>query len=289
MLPDNNRFEKIKSALEYLFHFGVILDVRNEDAGYKIILKPEDLKLDEGFEVSVLIGWKRLMIEFLPGKKAGLLLLEMGKASTDNKCVFAAVAESVIDKKGSVILTINGSSIEPGKPDDWPETWRNLKITLTSPVIDPDGDLSENNNLIDLIKEWSVIFFSMFTPLLPLKEINSVSESNNGTEQVGLAEGALTRITANRYERSQINRQACIAIHGTHCAVCGFNFGKQYGKYGEGFIEVHHIIPVSDLGDGYRINPVKDLIPVCPNCHAMLHRRTPPYSIEELKLLINNS
>ena len=60
------------------------------------------------------------------------------------------------------------------------------------------------------------------------------------------------------------------------------NFEKVYGNIGKGFIHVHHVLPVSQLGAGYVIDPVKDLVPVCPNCHAMLHQKNPPLLPEQL-------
>jgi len=66
--------------------------------------------------------------------------------------------------------------------------------------------------------------------------------------------------------------------------VCEFNFEAAYGEIGSGFIHVHHLTKLSDIRQGYEVNPVDDLRPVCPNCHAMLHKRNPPYTIDELKL-----
>ena len=90
----------------------------------------------------------------------------------------------------------------------------------------------------------------------------------------------------NKYERSPVNRAACIAHFGTTCNVCGFDFGVHYGDLGQDFIEVHHRVPVSSMGGAYRVDPVRDLVPVCGNCHAMLHRTNPPLSTDDLKTLI---
>ncbi|WP_371416419.1 HNH endonuclease [Dolichospermum sp. UHCC 0299] len=79
----------------------------------------------------------------------------------------------------------------------------------------------------------------------------------------------------------------CISHYGTSCFVCGFNFGKIFGELGEGFIHVHHLKPLSQIGTEYEVDPVKDLRPVCPNCHAMIHRKSPPLSIDEIKFLIS--
>jgi hypothetical protein len=99
-------------------------------------------------------------------------------------------------------------------------------------------------------------------------------------------EGAVRRVFVNAYERSPTARRACIAHHGTDCAACGFNFVQVYGPMGEGFIHVHHLRDLATIGEEYEVDPVADLRPVCPNCHAMLHTRTPAMSVEELRRIV---
>jgi 5-methylcytosine-specific restriction protein A len=96
-------------------------------------------------------------------------------------------------------------------------------------------------------------------------------------------EGAVKQVLVNAYERDRAARQACIEHFGMACAVCGLRFEDRYGAMGAGFIHVHHVVPISELGPNYKLNPIEDLRPVCPNCHAMLHRRRPPLSIEALR------
>lgn len=100
-------------------------------------------------------------------------------------------------------------------------------------------------------------------------------------------EGASLTVKVNRFERSQKAREACISHHGESCKVCGLNFAQRYGSLGAGFIHVHHIVPVSEICKQYEVDPVTDLVPVCPNCHAMLHRKTPPMTVEQLKKIIH--
>jgi predicted HNH restriction endonuclease len=100
-------------------------------------------------------------------------------------------------------------------------------------------------------------------------------------------EGAVRQISINAYERDPNARQRCILHYGTSCFICGFNFGKVFGELGEGFIHVHHLQPLSQIGEEYEVDPIKDLRPVCPNCHAMIHRQFPPLSIDEIKSLIS--
>lgn len=92
--------------------------------------------------------------------------------------------------------------------------------------------------------------------------------------------------TGIKYERNPINRRLCLRVKGYNCSVCGLNLEDRYGSVGKEYIEVHHVIPVSEYGGVRLIDPVTELFPVCPNCHAMLHRRNPPYSIDELKYMI---
>lgn len=95
-------------------------------------------------------------------------------------------------------------------------------------------------------------------------------------------EGALMRVTVNKYERDPSARASCMKRWGTKCTVCSFDFAAKYGELGEGFVHVHHLRPLSEIGQEYLLDPIQDLRPVCPNCHAMLHRRRPAISIEAL-------
>ncbi len=95
-------------------------------------------------------------------------------------------------------------------------------------------------------------------------------------------EGALTSVTVNSYERNNHARDACIKTWGYNCQCCGINFENDYGEIGKDFIHIHHKKPLSEISEKYQVQPELDLIPVCPNCHAMLHKRNPPFTIEEL-------
>ena len=101
-----------------------------------------------------------------------------------------------------------------------------------------------------------------------------------------LVEGAVRRVTVNAYERNPAARQKCISAHGTTCCICEFSFGAVYGPEAEGYIQVHHVRPLSEVGEEYVVDPVEDLRPVCPNCHAVLHLGGESRSINEVKQLL---
>lgn len=98
-----------------------------------------------------------------------------------------------------------------------------------------------------------------------------------------LFEGSPTEVRLTHYERSQAARRACIDHWGLCCCVCGFDFEAVYGQIGAGYIHVHHIVPLAEIGERYEVDAVTDLRPVCPNCHAMLHRPETTLSIDELR------
>ena len=94
------------------------------------------------------------------------------------------------------------------------------------------------------------------------------------------------KILVNKYERNSTARRRCLEIHGTKCIICGFDAGEVYGDDYKDKIEVHHIIPIHKLKNDYKIDPCEDLVPVCPNCHMILHtkaRNNEYPTIESLK------
>lgn len=129
---------------------------------------------------------------------------------------------------------------------------------------------------------------------LPEKETDTIISDEEITnvfpDEIDLTqefrEGAVRKVSVNAYERDPKARQKCIDHYGLSCSVCNFNFGQVFGQLGEGFIHVHHLRPISEIGEEYVVDPIQDLRPVCPNCHAMIHRRSPPLSIQEIKDLL---
>ena len=117
-------------------------------------------------------------------------------------------------------------------------------------------------------------------------KVYDLSISTTTSTQETYIEGAVNQVLQTRYERNPQARVDCLKHYGFSCSVCDFNFEKHYGRLGKSFIHVHHLIPIAIIGKEYKINPIEDLRPVCPNCHAMLHKRDPQLTIEELKELL---
>ena len=104
-----------------------------------------------------------------------------------------------------------------------------------------------------------------------------------------MIEGLRMNVQVSRIERDPAARRKCIKLFGTACSVCGFDFERAYGSIGSGFIHVHHLNPLASAKGCRRVNPQSDLRPVCPNCHEMLHRRNPPFEIDEMKSMLRST
>jgi 5-methylcytosine-specific restriction protein A len=161
-----------------------------------------------------------------------------------------------------------------------PEADSRVSIKCSFKTTLSDADLM--SNISEFFKP--VIRFTSFCLLPLLPEDDFLGEI---IEEQGLPEGALTKILVNKYERNPKNRNACLAFYGTKCFVCKFDFGEVYGDFAFNFIHVHHTTPVSKLGPDYIIDPIKDLVPLCPNCHAAVHLNNPPMDPAILRELIS--
>lgn len=108
-------------------------------------------------------------------------------------------------------------------------------------------------------------------------------------EQQTYHEGHIKTVKVDKYERSSVARGKCLQHHGTRCLVCGMDFKERYGSIGEGFIHVHHLKPLYTIGRDYVVDYIHDLIPVCPNCHAMIHRidGSENMSLDEIRKILS--
>ncbi|MGG7177440.1 HNH endonuclease [Clostridium paraputrificum] len=135
---------------------------------------------------------------------------------------------------------------------------------------------------IELEKQWSNFTGKKSTENRKRKELNTEEITN----PLRYNEGAVTTILVNKYERNINAREKCLEHYGYDCYACGMNMEKLYGDAGKEFIHVHHIVPLCEIKKNYSIDPINDLRPICPNCHAIIHRRKPYLTMDELKEII---
>jgi len=243
-------------------------------------LWPRDVSRDHAFSIRAVLDWRRIRIDFQPGKFAGELLERMAHADETGRSAFRSILADCEARGAEIDYRINGKPCHFMSDDPWGQHWSRFVLYLSKGQLVLGAEDGEAD--ADIVCRWTGRFAAAITSILPLE---TQVESPEG-EMEGYPEGAVTTVQANRFERDRRNRAAAIAIHGASCLACGVDMGRLYGAIAEGFIEVHHVTPVSKLGEGYVIDPAKDLVPLCPNCHAIAHRRSPPLSVEDIQHLI---
>lgn len=219
----------------------------------------------------------RLIVEINPQKNARDLLDEMSNADISKQKIFFQYIDILSKEKGRVHFAVNNEAVSSQKR--WPRTWKFFKCRIDLlPIPEFDGEIE----MVNLLAEWMIHGVTLILSLLTIEEASPQLEPSVQSE------GDAKEMKSKRYERSRVNREICLAHKGYSCYVCGFNFLKKYGQLGKDYIEVHHTTPVSEMGDDYKIDIDRDLVPVCSNCHSMLHKKKPPFTIEELKEIIAN-
>lgn len=272
---ENNGAARIKNYLEdfYDIPFDVAQSMHYRDTWFDI--KPHN-SARELFDIEVKFKDNiRIIIEVKPEKFAAFSIKDMGAASENKKRMFAEYAGQLLGRKAKMDFYINDQLCDATKPDSWPYEWKNYKLRISrSPICSEDELFDE----VKIATSWASVVTGMFLSLLDVIQIDDRE----------YLEGGSKKVTVNRYERNPVNRELCIAANGYKCKICGFDFARAYGEIGQGFIHVHHIVPISKMTEAYAIDPVNDLIPVCPNCHSMLHRTDPPLLPEELMKIIRD-
>lgn len=268
--------KRVKEYLENVYDipFSVQRQSIYHDCIYEINPKNNNNEL---FGITIKIKDRlRIIMEAIPQKYSAFSIMDMSNASIEKKTLFVEYAAQLTKRKAKIDFSINNMPCNALNYNEWPGDWKSYRLRVSrSPICAEDEDFCE----VNIVTSWAVIIIGMLLSLL-----NIIQIEDNAYE-----EGGVKKAEINRYERNPLNRELCLAAKGYTCKICGFNFEEHYGELGHHFIHVHHIIPISYMSEAYTIDPLKDLIPVCPNCHAMLHRKEPPLHPEELKSILGRS
>jgi 5-methylcytosine-specific restriction protein A len=250
--------------------------------GLYVDLSPADLPLPEGFRVHLRLMWRTVDANVVLGNYARGLLAAMASSNVTDRALFEDIAGDLASKGGNVALAVNGQDVEWKASSEWPVVWSTFGLRVRVSPVEVDQHLPENVHSLALW--WGGGAMALMLSLLPM----AVSAEPSRDEAPGLPEGAVARVLMNQYERNPLNRAACIMARGSRCLVCGSSLEDTYGLIARGYIQVHHLTRVAEMGADYVVHPSRDLIPVCPNCHAMMHRRTPPYSPDEVRAMLGD-
>lgn len=270
-----NASKEIKEYLESTYDIPICVDCGIEYKDIRYRIWPQN-DLGELFEIKMLYRQGiRLIIDICPQKYAAGMLDDMQHAEKEKIAVFLKYVDIMRKQNAKVEMSINQNLCAQIDEDIWKYAWKNLRIRISVIPEKNDEDYLEKSVFVD----WAEYAMGMMLSLLNIEKMDNV--------EMLYLEGGRTQVLTNKYERNPVNRQLCLLANGYACKTCGFDFEKQYGKIGYKFIHVHHIEKISAHDTAYYINPGEDLIPVCPNCHAMLHREEPPLSPEKLIEIIH--
>ena len=257
--------EKIKSKLENEFHLAFDVSYSNKHDHFIIRLKESN---KEFFQIVVEIkNGIRLTIISKPDEYGIEFLSLINKSTSIQRHNFCDLWDKIGNK---LILYINDVIETKDTFITNQNTWNKFELKFSKVPYFESNDNADNEVLKHI--------FLICGMMLSLFDYSIM----------GYVEGNSHEEVVTKYERNPLNRKLCIYLKGCKCSVCGFDFEEKYGEIGKDFIEVHHAVMVSTMGEDYKVDVINDLFPVCPNCHAMLHRKFPPYTIEEMKSIIKN-
>lgn len=210
----------------------------------------------------------RLIITIEPEKYGADFVRTASKSSVEQRTVFLSIWEKIGYKNLSVV--INGVPVTPSVFLSMEVPWKTFVVRFSKAAFyDPDMD-ERDEKMVDYIIKCMSLIFSLVKIQIE-----------------GFAEGKEIQRLVTTHERNPINKQICLSAKGYRCEACGVLLEELYGPVAKNYIQVHHSTPVASMGDDYVVKPLEDLHPLCPNCHAIAHRRNPPYSIEQIKKMLS--
>lgn len=216
----------------------------------------------------------RLVMELLPDEYSRPFIEDIGKAPQEKKETFFQYAKMFSDRKAKLSFRLNNQAASLNSCEQWPNLWEHISLRFSRSPISAEQIVHE-----DVIVDWGIAMMGMILSLANIVPIDP--DATDST--LPRIEGNAKQVMSTKYERNPINRALCLATKCHSCHICGMDFKSVYGSLGIDFIHVHHTVPVSKMGPNYKVDPQKELFPVCPNCHAMLHRTDPPMPLDELK------
>lgn len=228
-----------------------------------------------GFSVIVTPLLSRVKAELRLDRLAADLLRVIGEAGSDRWLQAAEISRTYESLGAKFQILVNGTSVSALAAEDLIGNVQTFACTGSLMRTSVD----ESSSDIFMVSE---ALFSFIICLLPLDVDQEPTAELGSVDFAFASEGQKYSVLATRYERSRANRAAAIAVHGSSCVVCRFSFDESYGDLARGYIEVHHLMPVSSMGGERPVDPITELVPLCANCHRMAHRRWPPYTPQEL-------
>ncbi len=236
-----------------------------KDHDFEVKLRLEQIPAPHGFVIKIhddYLSWK-VGIHF--DAFSGPLLSTMQERYISRQEGLNAYLDLAKTKNNTFSLLINGRSEFPTDSEDW----QDIDFKLSKTYFSLENEFETLSSV--LLDFMCVILFLI---------VEATEWEEDGYE--GREEGALISVISNKYERSRYNRAICLKFYGFQCRGCG-DFMQEKYELGVNVIHVHHIVPVSKMGSSYKLDPIRDLVPMCPNCHYASHTKNPPIPVDEIR------
>lgn len=203
--------------------------------------------------------------------------LSLNQAMTEAKALYKSDAKTALKARSENFRAVLGD--ETGAFNE-----KTIDLAPTSP--NNDTAFYEAGNILAkyyqlgaipsdeiLIQDLSAAL-SLYDDLMNGEAASEVNTLNEGDEPENIHFEDATKFRLHkRIERNAKLAKEAKRIHGYSCQVCGLNFEEKYGEIGKGYIEAHHLEPISDLkGKKVARDPAKDFAVLCANCHRMIHK-----------------
>lgn len=208
------------------------------------------------------IGLRRHLVTMEFGKSSGLCLKRIAGRKVEQTTLSEALLKSI---KANADFDFESLREEITPALMWSAQVKGL------------GSQHADESLISTTKNVMVPMIAAMAELLGFEEIVEFEPE---------FEGAVTKKLISVRERSPRNRLLALQLHGYECGTCGLKPLETFGEAFGGILEVHHIEPVSNLSQPRAYDPEIDLIPLCPNCHRMIHQINPPHTPAQLRTIL---
>jgi len=266
-----NRKSQIDNSLQEVadaIGIELIREYMPHDHEYELKIRLAQIPAPHGFTMRIYDNYLSWKVELHLDVFTAPLISAMQDRFRERRIGLEPYLELAKAKNNYFHLSINGIG-EIGKID---QDWTEINFVLAKSY---SSEESEFTSLSAVILDFMCIVLFL---------IIEDTEWTTGSD-LGQEEGAVYSEVVKKYERSRYNRALCLKYYGFMCRGCGDKLAEKYGPIGTDVIHVHHLVPVSEMGGTYQLNPIKDLIPLCPNCHNIVHKKNPPMAIPELNVL----
>ena len=265
-------FDKILEEVAFDLGVSILMKELPASSGYTFGIRVDGIAKPIGFEYYVRQSLMSWTIDLVLDNFSGELLRTFQESFPEKKSEVFLYLNLAKKLATELKFEVNDISIEEVIVVSWSELVFHIKVKF-----EPDDNPGE------AFQKTLLYSLSLLMPF-----ITDNTDGDYPDFPKGEIEGDISYSLVRKYERSRVNRALCLAEYGYTCRACDVLMEQRYGINGKNVIEVHHSLPVSQMGEARVIDPLKELVPLCPNCHTIAHKKNPPLPVEVLREMINS-